>query len=178
MQAEEIDALVRIGKKRPLFEIDARHAVDLGRSEIERLVQHRDPFLFVERITHLDLENQTIVGTRRIDPADPVFVGHFPGDPIYPGVLQVESMGQLGLCLFALAKLGRAQVRPDDVAPAVRGLKVYNAIFLDAVRPGDEVRMLARSLDHSDYTGLAVGQLFRGDVPCCFAIMEVYFVDA
>ena len=178
MQADELDALIRAGKKRPLFEVGPAHAVDLGRPEIHRLVQHRDPFLFVERITHVDLANLTIVGTRRIDPADPLFVGHFPGDPIYPGVLQVESMGQLGLCLFALARLGRTQVRPDDVPPPVRGLKIHHAIFLEAVRPGDEVRMLARSLDHGEYTGLAVGQLFRGDVPCCFAIMEVYFVDA
>ncbi|HEY4180514.1 MAG TPA: 3-hydroxyacyl-ACP dehydratase FabZ family protein [Kofleriaceae bacterium] len=178
MQAEEIDALVRVGKKRPLFEANPAHAVDLGRPQIERLLQHRDPFLFVETITHVDLEAKTIIGTRRIDPNDPLFVGHFPGEPIYPGVLQVESMGQLGLCLFALATLGRSDVRPTDVPPPVRGLKIHHAIFLEALRPGDEVRMLARSIDHGEYTGVAVGQLFRGDVPCCFAIMEVYFVEA
>lgn len=178
MQADEIEAYARIGKKRPLFEIAEAHAVDLGRPAIERLIEHRDPFLFVDRITHVDLAGATIAGTRRLDPADPVFSGHFPGNPIYPGVLQIESMGQLGLCLFALARLGRTEVRPDDVPPPVRGLKIHHAIFIDAVRPGDELRMLARAVDHGDYTGLAVGQLFRGEQPCCFAIMEVYFVDA
>lgn len=178
MRAEELEALARTGKRRRLFELAAGHAVDLGRPAVERLLEHRDPFLLVDRITHVDLEALTIAGTRRLDPADPIFAGHFPGNPIYPGVLQVEAMGQLGLCLFALGKLGRTTVEPADVPPAVRGLKIHHAAFLAPVRPGDELVLLARSLEVNAYTGLAAGQLCCGDTVCCFAIMEVYFVDA
>jgi len=174
----DIELLARAGKRRPLFAADPVHAVDLGRPAVERLLEHRDPFLFVDRITHVDLAAQTIVGRRRIDLADPIFVGHFPGAPIYPGVLQVESMGQLGLCLFALGKLGRTTVTPADRPPAVRGLKIHHAVFLAPVAPGAELVMYARALEVNDYTGLAVGQVFCGETPCCFAVMEVCFVDA
>lgn len=178
MRADEAEGLARAGRKRPLFTPEAAHAVDLGRPAIERLLEHREPFLFVDRITHVDLAAQTIVGRRWLDPKDPVFVGHFPREPIYPGVLQVESMGQLGLCLFALGARGRTTVAPDDTPPAVRGLKIHHAAFLAPVRPGDELVMLARAVEIDAYTGTAVGQLFVGDTCCCFAIMEVYFVDA
>ena len=177
MKTDELEKLARTARKARLFEVGAPN-VDLGRPQIERLLEHRDPFLFVDRVTHVDLDALTIVGRRRLDPADPVFRGHFPGAPIYPGVLQIESLGQLGLCLFALASRRRADVRPDDVPPAVRGLKIHHAAFLAPVRPADELVMLARTLEVDEYTGLAIGQLFVGDTIACAAIMEVYFVDA
>lgn len=177
MDASQLETLSRTARKVRLFEVSAPN-VDLGRSQIERLLEHRDPFLFVDRVTHVDLDALTIVGRRRLDPADPVFAGHFPGAPIYPGVLQIESLGQLGLCLFALASQGRVDVAPDDVPPAVRGLKIHHAAFLAPVRPSDELVMLARTLAIDAYTGVAIGQLYVGDTIACAAIMEVYFVDA
>jgi 3-hydroxyacyl-[acyl-carrier-protein] dehydratase len=177
MQADDVEAMARAGRKRPLFEEQAAHRVDLGRPAIERLIQHRPPFLFVDHIRAVDLEGRTIVGSRRIDPADPVFVGHFPEEPIYPGVLQVESMGQLGLCLFALGKFGRTSVTAEDRPPPVRGLKIHHAAFIAPVRPGDELTMFAKEVESDDFTGTAAGQLYVGSTLCCFAIMEVYFVD-
>ncbi len=98
MEAERVAALARAGKKRPLWTPGpSTREVFLGRAAVERLLPHRDPFLFVERITAIDLDVPGIAGRRRIDPADPLFAGHFPGAPLYPGVLQLETMGQLGI---------------------------------------------------------------------------------
>jgi 3-hydroxyacyl-[acyl-carrier-protein] dehydratase len=177
MHAEQIEALARGGRKKPIYVPAAGHAVELGRSAIERLIQHRDPFLFVDQITAIDLAGLAIEGKRRLDPADPVFTGHFPGEPIYPGVLQIETMGQLGLCLLALAQNGRTSVHAGDVPRPVRGLKIHHAAFLAPVRPGDVLRSVAKVLDSDAYTGTCAGQLYAGDTLACFAIMEVYFVD-
>lgn len=172
----QLDDLIRSGRRTRLYDPTDAQRVELGRAEVERLLPHRDPFRFVDMIDAVDLAGGHIAGRYRLDPANPLFVGHFPGDPIFPGVLQVEAMGQLGLCLFALAKdvaEGRA-----ETPRAVRGLKIHHAVFLDAIRPGAELRLIAKELESNDYTGVCAGQVIVGDTICCFAVMEVYFVQA
>jgi 3-hydroxyacyl-[acyl-carrier-protein] dehydratase len=173
---ELISGFVRTARRRPIFDLNAIPPLDLTRGDIERLLPHRDPFLLVDSVTHADCSTLAIAGRRRVDASDPVFRGHFPGDPIYPGVLQLEMMGQLGLCLFGLSK----QADPTSRHPlsAVRVLKVHHAMYLAPVGPGDELVILAKILDWNDYTAIAAGQLLKGDTICSLGIMEVYFVGA
>lgn len=177
MRPELIKNLSRAGRKHKLFEPAATDALDLSRSEIERLVPHRDPFLFVDRITAVNLSDATIAGHRRIDPFDPLFKGHFPGDPIYPGVLQVEIMSQLGLCLLELIKNEHASVHSDDRPKLIRGVKILHAVFLAPVRPGDCLLILAKGLELNEYSGVCAGQLLNGSEVCSFGITEAYFVE-
>jgi 3-hydroxyacyl-[acyl-carrier-protein] dehydratase len=178
VSVELIDGVVRSARRRPLFDWIAAPALDLARPDIERLLPHRDPFLFVDRISNADLAALTIAGRRRIDPADPVFRGHFPDEPVYPGVLQLEMMGQLGLCLFGLSRTA-APLHPEPpTATSVRALKVHHALYLAPVGPGDELVILAKIIDWNDYTGTCVGQLLKDGTICSFGIMEVYFVGA
>jgi 3-hydroxyacyl-[acyl-carrier-protein] dehydratase len=177
MQPEALASLVKAGKRQPLWQpAPTTQAVALTREAVLRMLEHRDPFLFVDRIAAVDLEQQALSGERTIDPADPLFAGHFPAQPLYPGVLQLETMGQFGLCLLHLARAGRAHVEETDAPQAVRALKVHHALFLDAVRPGDRLEVLARTVSCDDYTAVCAGQIRRGGQVCAFAVMEVYFV--
>jgi 3-hydroxyacyl-[acyl-carrier-protein] dehydratase len=170
MQPEH-EPIVRAARKHPLWSAGpATREVRHDRAAIERLVRHRDPFLFVDAITAIDLEQRAARGQRRIAPDDPIFVGHFPGAPIYPGVLQLETMGQLGLCLLQLVA---ASAEPRDV----RALKIHHAQFLAEVRPGDALDIFATVVDSNDYTAVCAGQLMRGDSILSLAIVEVYLVD-
>jgi 3-hydroxyacyl-[acyl-carrier-protein] dehydratase len=176
-QLEGLDALLMQHRRRPVFTPGPGAAALLGRAAVERMLPHRDPFLLVDAIDAVDLSEGAVRGHRRIDPEDPVFRGHFPGDPVYPGVLLVEAIGQIGICLLSRMDKGTAEVDERDAPARLRLLKVHHALFQGAVRPGDRVTLLARALEHSDYVSTCVGQALRGEEILALAVFEVYLMD-
>ena len=83
MAPNEVETVVRGARKRALWEPGpATCSLDLGRTEIERILPHRAPFLLLDRIVSVDLEQTAIRGERHIARSDPVFAGHFPEYPV------------------------------------------------------------------------------------------------
>ena len=75
-------------------------------SEIQSILPHRYPFLLVDRVVELVLD-QRAVGLKNITANEPCFQGHFPGRPIFPGVLILEALAQLGGILALSVLEGR-----------------------------------------------------------------------
>ena len=98
---------------------------------IQQLIPHRYPFLLVDKVISLDFENRKIVATKNVSINEPFFQGHFPGQPIMPGVLIIEALAQAGGVMTQLT-LGR-----DAQSKLFYMVKVENARFNKQVIPGD-----------------------------------------
>ncbi len=104
-------------------------------TEIQALIPHRYPFLLVDKVVAIDYEKRTIVATKNVSINEPFFQGHFPGQPIMPGVLIIEAMAQAGGVLTQLT-LGR-----DAQSKLFYMVKVDKARFSKQVVPGDVLEM-------------------------------------
>lgn len=99
--------------------------------EVKELIPHREPFLFVDKI--ISIEDQRIVAERFIRPDEFFFQGHYPGNPILPGVLICESMFQTGALLMAHL------LEKAEGVPVVT--RVNNIRFKKMVKPGDTINI-------------------------------------
>jgi len=170
------DSLLRKYRKKPLVAAENLAPLAWGREEIKLILPHREPFLLVDRLTGISFAEETIAGSRVISADDPVFAGHFPGSPVYPGSLEVEMIGQLGLCLHYFLQ-ERSTVIPAAVRPLrVRATRIMGAYYLEPVPPGREVTLLAKKLEHDEYFATMIGQVIADGRVACAAIGEVCFI--
>ncbi|MCK5241221.1 beta-hydroxyacyl-ACP dehydratase, partial [bacterium] len=130
-----------------------------SQTHIKKLIPHRDPFLLLDQLIGLDLEQGIILGSRIVSAQDPVFQGHFPDLPVYPGSLQLEMIGQLGLCLYHFLTHRSSVVQENATPIQVRATKILGAHFLEPIGPDKEVQVIAKKLEHETYFGTVVGQV-------------------
>lgn len=97
-------------------------------NDIERMLPHRYPFLLVDKV--MEITEDSIVGVKNVTMNEPMFQGHFPGNPIFPGVLQIEAMAQCG-GIFSLSKV------EDPHLYSTYFMKIDNVKFKKKVLPGD-----------------------------------------
>ena len=102
--------------------------------EIMRHMPHRYPFLLVDRIESLK-QGEEIVGLKNVTINEPFFIGHFPGDPIMPGVLIVEAMAQVG------GVLAFHSMPADWAGSLVFFMGIDKVRFRKPVVPGDQLRL-------------------------------------
>lgn len=123
-----------------MTESDTTETTTLGPVEAQRIMDylpHRYPFLLIDRVLSVELgEVKSAVAIKNVTINEPFFNGHFPGNPVMPGVLIIEAMAQAAGMLAHLA--AETEGRKGELYYLV---KVDNARFNRIVRPGDQLRL-------------------------------------
>ncbi|MDY0074451.1 MAG: 3-hydroxyacyl-ACP dehydratase FabZ [Acholeplasmataceae bacterium] len=104
----------------------------LTQEEIKKIIPHRDPFLFIDEMIELESLHRG-VGIKYVRPDEAFFKGHFPGKPVMPGVLIIESLAQVGAVILLS--------HPDYAGKIAYFTGISNAKFRKSVLPGDMLEL-------------------------------------
>jgi len=136
--AKKMMKMIKIEKRNkvPQYDLSLPPLMDIHK--IMDILPHRPPFLLIDRI--IELSETHVVGMKNVTMNEPFFVGHFPGAPVMPGVLQVEAMAQCGGILVL-------STVPDPENYLTYFMKMNNVKFKQKVLPGDTLIFKAELID-------------------------------
>ena len=132
-------------------------------NEILGILPHRYPFMLVDRIVEMDIEEKRITGYKNLTFNEPFFQGHFPGEPIMPGVMQLEAMAQVSGIL-----LNKMSQKEGEIAYF---MTIDKAKFRRKVVPGDCLRMELKVLKSNRKIAQVEGRSYVGDELASEAIL-------
>ena len=128
--AKKLNRQWKLQKKKNVPDFDLSKPPHFDINAIMKLLPHRPPFLLIDKI--LELSDTHVVGLKNVSMNEPFFVGHFPKEPVMPGVLQIEAMAQTG-GILVLANV------PDPENYSTYFVKIDNVKFKKKVVPGDTI---------------------------------------
>ena len=141
--------------------------------EIQKILPHRYPFLLVDRVEAMEI-GKSIVGYKNISISEPAFQGHFPGHPIYPGVMILEGMAQAG-GILALKSAGLSD--EELQSKVIYFMSIDKAKFRSPVKPGDKLEYRVEVLKLRRNLIVLDGKAYVNDTLVAEAELKAMIVD-
>lgn len=152
-----------------------------NQDQIKSFLPHRNPFLFVDEVYEIKLSDDAeklaakdrkvtdliggiVIAKSKVYKTHPIFQGHFPGNPILPGVVQVETIAQASSFLFTKLKTEPIGSYAVDVAL----LGIEKARFKIVIQPDSELRIETKMIRMRNWLVVFEGSLFQGDQLCSY----------
>ncbi|PRX55060.1 bifunctional UDP-3-O-[3-hydroxymyristoyl] N-acetylglucosamine deacetylase/3-hydroxyacyl-ACP dehydratase [Flagellimonas meridianipacifica] len=126
--AKKLQKIIKQERRNSVPDVDLHAKPVKDITQIMEMLPHRPPFLLVDKI--MELSEEHVIGVKNVTMNEPFFVGHFPGAPVMPGVLQIEAMAQTGGILVL-------STVPDPENYLTYLLKIDNVRYKQQVTPGD-----------------------------------------
>ena len=142
--------------------------------EIQKILPHRYPFLLVDRVTEV-VNGESIEAYKNVSISEPVFEGHFPGHPIYPGVMIIEGMAQAGGILAFQSMSTEDQEATEN--KVVYFMSIDKCKFRNPVRPGDRLVYKLTVLKHKGPIWVLEGKAYVDDKLVAEAELKAMIVD-
>jgi len=124
--------------------------------EIQKILPHRYPLLLIDRVTEI-VNNEKLLGFKNVSIGEQVFEGHFPGHPIYPGVMILEGMAQAG---GILAFKSMNMTEEEAAEKVVYFMSIDKAKFRSPVRPGDRLEYEISVVKHKGSIWVLQGKAY------------------
>lgn len=165
---KQLISVIRRDGEKPAFKYSPAKPALLDINDIQKLLPHRYPFLLVDKVFHID--DKSIGAIKNISANEPQFTGHFPQEPVMPGVLLVEALAQAG----GLVVLNAVE---DPTEYSTYFLRIDNVRFKRKVVPGDTVQLEAHLIEPIR-RGIAMmmGKAFVGGQLACEAQLMAQIV--
>ncbi len=140
----------------------------LNIEQIKKLLPQRDPFLFVDEITEV-VPGESVIGKRVLREDESFFKGHFPGMPVFPGVLMVETMAQVSA--FIILTIPRMK----NLFGLFAGIEKFR--FKKVVKPGDTMIIKAHVISYRHKFAKSEGKIYVNGVVVAEGIISAAFTD-
>lgn len=129
----------------------------LNINQIKEIIPHRAPFLLIDRIDEIELGKRA-VGTKCVTYNEPFFGGHFPDEPVMPGVLIIEALAQVGAVLILSEEKNKGKI--------AFFAGINNAKFRGKVVPGDCLRLEIEMIKLKGFFGIGKATAYKDDQIC------------